>query len=126
MVPAQVGAPLVAWDGLTLAQLWKLQLPPDSNSDVERRSKDGKFEGVVGVLCEYLELCIDWERVVIPATATTEGGDAGTETTESKRKTAVRNAVTLLVAAAVRTSGSKEVKKEVDEDRCGIAMWRIP
>jgi len=27
IVPARIGAPLVAWDGLTLGQLWNVPLP---------------------------------------------------------------------------------------------------
>ncbi|KAJ6499558.1 hypothetical protein C8R47DRAFT_1068495 [Mycena vitilis] len=39
---------------------------------------------------------------------------------------ALKSALGLLVAAAVRSGASKEVKKEVDKERSGIAMWRIP
>ncbi|KAG6841616.1 hypothetical protein C0991_009041 [Blastosporella zonata] len=123
VVPAKVGAPLLAWDGLTLRQLWKLQLPRTDGIAPERKSADGKFEGVVNVLCEYLELCMDWERVVLPQDKdSTSKVDGGVE----RKKNEVRAAITLLLASAVRTQSSKEVKEEVDEDRCGIAMWRIP
>jgi hypothetical protein len=99
VVPVRVGTPLVGWDALTLDMLWKLD---------EERS-----EGVVKVLCEYLDLCVDWGRVVV-------GEDDGT------KRDAVRDAVRVLVGSAGKTKDSKEVKKEGDEDRCGIAMWRIP
>ncbi|KAG6815870.1 hypothetical protein H0H87_010660 [Tephrocybe sp. NHM501043] len=123
VIPAKVGAPLLAWDGLTLKQLWRLELPHSDNTLAGAKSSDGKFEGVVEVLCEYLELSVDWDRVVL-------SNDNGDSTTESDsvleaKKNAVKDAVTILVASAVRTRSSKEVKEEVVEDRCGIAMWRI-
>lgn len=113
VVPVKVGAPLVAWDGLTLEKLWALNLPGEGGG----RSKDGKFEGVVDVFFEYLDLCIDWQRAVV--------SDAGSGD-ERDARVVVKDAVTLLIAAAARTASSKEVKKEIDEERCGIAMWRIP
>jgi hypothetical protein len=78
-----------------LEQLWKVELPDE---DVER-STSGKFEGIVDVLFEYLDLCVDWERVTLLA---------------------------LLVAAGIMSGASKEVQKETDKERGGIAMWRIP
>ncbi|KAF8067636.1 hypothetical protein FPV67DRAFT_1669527 [Lyophyllum atratum] len=133
VVPAKVGAPLLAWDGLTLKQLWGLKLPEEGEGGAGKGpSVDGRFEGVVNVVCEYLELCVDWERVVVPTgpketeAAPEEGTEEGSMTADEKKKGAVRDAITLLVAAAVRTQASKEAKKEIDEDRCGIAMWRIP
>ncbi|KAG6837475.1 hypothetical protein H0H93_009018 [Arthromyces matolae] len=116
VVPAKVGAPLLAWDTLTLKQLWQLGLPEEG----KLASATNKFEGVVAVLCEYLELCVDWERVVLP-----ESSLQDKEGIKAKKQ-AVRDAMTLLVAAAVRTSSSEEVKKEIDEERCGIVIWRIP
>ncbi|GLB39280.1 hypothetical protein LshimejAT787_0604420 [Lyophyllum shimeji] len=125
VVPAKVGAPLLAWDGLTLEQLWRLELPDEGNGEGGKgKSADGRFEGVVNVMCEYLELCVDWERVIVPQK---EGGAGGEEAVDgATKKEAVRDAITLLLAAAVRTQTSKEVKKEIEADRCGIAMWRIP
>jgi hypothetical protein len=119
LVPVKVGSPLVAWDGLTLEQLWEVGLP----SEGESKSADGRYEGVVNVVCEYLDLCVDWGRVLLDA------GQSGMgEEGEVNRKAAVRDAVALLVAAAVRsnTLKGKEAGKELEEDRAGIAMWRIP
>ncbi|RDB16033.1 hypothetical protein Hypma_003440 [Hypsizygus marmoreus] len=113
VVPVMVGAPLVAWDGLTLEHLWGLALPGEAGE----KSPDGKFEGVVSVLFEYLDLCVDWERVMVD-----KGGEVG----ERNPKDVLKDALTLLLAAAIRTANSKEVKNEIDEERCGIAMWRIP
>lgn len=128
VLPARVGAPLLAWIGLTLEQLWKLRLPAtDAAPLVTPTPKGGKleegelersFEGTVSVLYEYLDLCIDWERVEVPEK------DKNAEMEE--RRSAVRDAVMLLVAAAVRSKDSKQVQKEVDKERAGLAMWRIP
>jgi hypothetical protein len=63
-------------------------------------------------------MCVDWERVVV-------SGDPAKPADMDARK-ALKSALGLLVAAAVRSGGSKEVKKEVDKERSGIAMWRIP
>ncbi|KAI0711118.1 hypothetical protein C8T65DRAFT_647558 [Cerioporus squamosus] len=112
VVPAKLGAPLLAWDTLTLEQLWK---------------------GIASVLYEYLDLCIDWDRVVLSdannqgnedAAAAVQDGDANVD--EDKKREAVKSAVTVLVAAAIRSGASKEVKDQVDKERSGIAMWRIP
>lgn len=132
VVPAKVGAPLLAWDTLTLERLWTVALPDGDEPDAA--SRDGRFEGIVGVLYEYLDLCVDWERAVL-ATADAQGGegaaaeevqDGETNADEEKKREAVKAAVKLLVAAAVRSGASKEVKDKVDKERSGIAMWRIP
>lgn len=47
----------------------------------------------------------------------------------SKQETAeklTKDSLMLLVAAAVRSKESKEVKKHVDTDRAGIVMLRLP
>jgi len=100
VVPAKTGAPLVAWDGTTVEELWEYGLPGEG---------DGvKFGMVVAGIFEFLDMfVVDWGRVV--------GGG----------REAVEDAVKVLVAAAVKTKESGEVRKEVDEGRCGIAMWRI-
>lgn len=129
VVPAKLGAPLLAWDGLTLAQLQKLDIPADDGSGAEQ------FKGVVNVLFEYLSLCIDWERVVLQpdASVVAASADTGAEPgagnlakTDKEKEAAVRDALVLLLAAAVRSKDSKQVKKEVDSDRAGVVMFRIP
>jgi hypothetical protein len=129
VVPAKVGAPLLAWLGLTLEQLWKVQLPPPEGSvdlaavaaaaqgGLADEEAERSFAGVVSVLFEYLDLCVDWGRVVVP-----EGEGAS----EEEKKGKVKEAVMLLVAAAIRSKDSKQVQKEVDKERAGLAMWRIP
>lgn len=116
VVPVKVGAPLVAWDGLTLEEIWKIKLPKDDSDDSAMH-----FHGMVGVLFEFLDLCIDWDRVIL----STNEGVTEVVSADEKRN-AVKNAVGILVASAVRSASSKEVRKEVDKDRSGIAMWRIP
>ncbi|ESK88083.1 hypothetical protein Moror_10731 [Moniliophthora roreri MCA 2997] len=133
VVPVKVGAPLVAWDALTLEKIWTdLELPPGvTSADEVPKSKNGKFEGMIDVLCEFLELCIDWDRIAISGTGGENSGTAPEAamvisiTEEGKRK-AVRSALTLLIAGAVRSRDSKEARKELDPERSGIAMWRIP
>lgn len=135
VVPAKVGAPLLAWDTLTLEQLWDVDLPPspsaDGASSTETRSASDKFEGIVNVIYEYLDLCVDWERFTVPGSVSPgESDDVSKEKQDGTHalatKGALKDAVTLLVAAAIRSKTSKEAKKELDGDRSGIAMWRIP
>ncbi len=115
VVPVKLGAPLVAWDGLTLENLWKMELPEEGAG-----SKTGAFEGVVTVLFEFLDLCVDWARVTLD-------GELGKPVADDNAgKNVVKESLTLLVAAAIRSRESKEVRNEVDEQRAGVAMWRIP
>ncbi|KAL1744288.1 hypothetical protein HDZ31DRAFT_39017 [Schizophyllum fasciatum] len=114
VLPAKISAPLLAWNTLTLEQLWKVPLPSVA-SDEGTKQEDARFRGIVDVLNEYMDLCIDWDRVKVAKVAE-----------EGQRKAAVKDAIALLVAAAIRTGDSKEAKKEVDADRAGIAIWRIP
>lgn len=116
-VPVKVGAPLVAWDCLTLEELWKVELPSEDGS----ASASGRYEGIVDVLFEYLDLCIDWGRVVLQGAKEESGPREGED-----GKTELKNGLKLLVAAAIRSQESKEAKKEIDKERSGIAMWRIP
>lgn len=97
VLPALAGAPLIAWNTLTLKQL---------------QTKTDKYEGVVRILFEYLSLCVDWERVTFG-----EG--------DEERQQAVKDAVELVVAAAVQSADSKAVSKDVDLDRAGIVVFRI-
>ncbi|KAF9041194.1 hypothetical protein BJ165DRAFT_1350295 [Panaeolus papilionaceus] len=125
VVPVKTGAPLLAWDGLTLEQLWEVEMP----SVEGEKSTSGKFEGIVDVLFEYVDLCVDWDRMVLgedvhDVVLNEEEGtlDAG----EAAKKKALKDALSLLVAGAIKSKNSKEAKKELDADRSGIAMWRIP
>lgn len=117
VVPVKPGAPLLSWDTLTLKDFWKAELPKED--EVSGPVYD-KFEGIVKVLCEYLDLCIDWDRLKLP-----KQPDEG-PTDDGAKREAVKNAMQMIVASAIRSKDSKPVKKEVDEDRCGIVMFRIP
>jgi hypothetical protein len=116
VVPVKTGSPLIAWDGLTLETMWKVELPPDGGV-----SMSGKFEGIVKVIVEFLDMCIDWERFLVRKDKEMVKAESPDEA-----RTALSDAIALLVAAAVRSKDSKEVKKELSPDRAGIAMWRIP
>ncbi|OJT02818.1 hypothetical protein TRAPUB_6674 [Trametes pubescens] len=127
VVPAKIGAPLLAWDTLTLEELWKVALPESEAPDA--KSADGKFEGIVTVLYEFLDLCTDWDRVVLSMEQAGEEEDVqdGTAAADlEEKREALKGAIKVLVAAAIRSGESKEAKKEVDKERSGIAMWRIP
>ncbi|KIM42125.1 hypothetical protein M413DRAFT_10359 [Hebeloma cylindrosporum] len=143
VVPAKLGAPLLAWDTLTLEKIWDVELPPlseggEGSTETIMRSASGRFEGVVDVIFEYLDLCVDWERFTVPSSnGVSSPGDVRNDVKPSKEKEesgtrnlgakgALKDAVTLLVAAAIRSKTSEEAKKELDADRSGIAMWRIP
>jgi len=125
VVPVKVGAPLLAWDALTIEQLWDIDIPAEDGG----KTASGKFEGVISVVFEYLDLCVDWERVKTPSNDNQPRDILLSESGEddlTNSKLAVKDAVTLLVAAAIRSRDNKEAKKELDAERSGIAMWRIP
>lgn len=123
VVPVKVGAPLIAWDGLTLEHLWKVKLP-----EGDKVGEPGsKFEGIVSVLYEFLDMCVDWARVILePAGREEEKGSMNEKAPEDEKKDAVKAALRLFVAGAIRSGESKAVKDEVEKERSGIAMWRIP
>ena len=128
VVPVKVGAPLLAWDTLTLDKLWKVALPKEG----EAPQSESGFWGIVKVMFEYLDLCVDWDRVVLSTTqqdgedASVAENDQQTKVDEEQKKKVLKEALSLLVAGAIRSQESDEVKKKVDKDRSGIAMWRIP
>ncbi|KAK7046760.1 hypothetical protein R3P38DRAFT_2607790 [Favolaschia claudopus] len=124
VVPVKVGAPLVAWDALTLEELWKVPLPEDDPEAEKTTVEQGKFGGIVNVFFEYLDLCVDWQRVVVSGSGSES--DSSSTPAEMDPRNALKSALGLLVASAIRSGSSKEVKKEVDKERSGIAMWRIP
>lgn len=114
---ANGSTPLVAWDTLTLEHLHTIGR--------EKGGIDGDpFKGVVTCLFEYLSLCIDWDRVTIPE----ELGKhtEGTRTSDELKKQVVRDGLKLVLAGAVRSHDSEAVKADVDTDRAGIVMFRLP
>lgn len=126
---------------MTLEQLHKIGKQPGG-------VESPKAKGVVKVLVEYLELCVDWERMVVPGEVEAEekqdveaGGDASREVREmasekeskeqnevglEAKQTALEEAVSVLIAGAINSGVSKEAKKAVDFERAGIVMFRIP
>lgn len=114
---ANGSTPLVAWDTLTLEHLHKI--------GKEKGGVDGEaFKGVVACLFEYLSLCTDWDRVVIPEGA--ENTQSGAVDDGEFKKKIVRDGLELVLAGAVRSHDSKAVQADVDSDRAGIAMFRMP
>ncbi|KAL5514452.1 hypothetical protein ACEPAG_2540 [Sanghuangporus baumii] len=139
VLPARTGAPLIAWDTLTLEKLHELkdQLPPlesASNSDLlkssgkENREGGPRFRGTLDVLNEYISLCVDWTRVRLGSVDNSDGEGDTTNVLgdEEQKKTAVRDALAVLLIAAICSKDSKEVKDKVDVERAGIVMFRIP
>jgi len=97
--------------------------------------------GVVRVIFEYVSLCVDWERVIIPETddevtlsdsrTTTDGMDEtklvpDASDVDGRKRKAVKDAVELIVEACMKSGGSKEVKAKVDAERAGVVMFRLP
>ncbi|KAG8879605.1 hypothetical protein FRB97_001569 [Tulasnella sp. 331] len=133
VVPVKPGSPLISWDTLTLDHLHQM-------------AKEGRRStGVVRVIFEYVSLCVDWERVIIPemekeAVPTPTPQDEATEIEreddgklvaeandiDGRKQKVVRDAIELLVGACMRSGESKEVKNKVDADRAGIVMFRLP
>lgn len=132
VLPAKEGAPILAWHARTLEQLWKIELPPNeaalgpllSTGEPPKgaEDKEGKstYANVVNALFEFLDQCTNWEWVELP------GNGRGRNVAESERKEGVKRAVALLVAAAIRSRQSEGVLRQVQKERAGIAMWRIP
>jgi len=118
VIPAKTGCPLVAWDTLTLDSFYKI--------DKERGAAG--VQGVADVLVEYLSFCIDWERVLVPDGFVGDGSasDGEKEAGEGRKKQLLKDAVGVLVAGIVKSRESKAVKDDVDLDRAGVVMFRIP
>jgi len=112
VLPAQAGCPLIAWDTLTLADMYK-----KISGGIDPKA----WENIVKILFEYVSLCIDWDRIVVP-------GPEGqfVEADLALKETTVKDAIELLVEGAMRSIECKDVKKNVDIDRCGIVMFRMP
>ncbi|TFY79668.1 hypothetical protein EWM64_g4345 [Hericium alpestre] len=105
--------------------------PVEGRAARGRGGRGYRFEGIVSVLFEYLDMCVDWGRAVLPEVhVSLEEGEKDAkgdgEGSEGQKKDALRTALRLLVAGAVRSGKSKAVKDEVDKERSGVAMWRIP
>jgi hypothetical protein len=114
VIPAKTGCPLVAWDTLTLDSFYKID---------KEKGADG-VQGVANVLVEYLSFCIDWERMLVPEGFVVESEEKLDD--ETRKKQLLKDAVGVLVAGIVKSKESKAVKDDVDLDRAGVVMFRIP
>ncbi|KAH8923498.1 hypothetical protein BT69DRAFT_1350120 [Atractiella rhizophila] len=129
-IPALKGSPLQAWDTMTLREIQKIPLPSE-----EKEGGKKKYQGLITVLWEFLNLCIDWERVELPKRETVDAADETVKakveedaviTAGGEKELAVKSALELIVESAIRTRDSKIVQKEVDLDRAGIVIMRLP
>ncbi|KIO16808.1 hypothetical protein M407DRAFT_33539 [Tulasnella calospora MUT 4182] len=109
VVPVKPGSPLVAWHTPTLAQLGEI-------------GKGGGVEGVVRILLEYVELCVDWERMLVVVSK----GRIGAGGEKELKMQAIKDALTLLVGNLVEAGQSQDVKEKVDLDRAEIVFFRLP
>jgi hypothetical protein len=110
VVPIRTGTPLVAWHACTLKVLQAM----------EGGVEGAIFEKVLDRLNEYVELCVDWARIVFP-----EGSKGEGESDESAGRRVVKDGLRLVLAGAVRSKDSAEAKKKVDGERAGIVFFRI-
>lgn len=88
---------MIAWHGTTLK---KLQQIPDLEGEL--------FQLVLSRLEEYVGLCVEWERILLPPELFVEGED-----TAVTGRRAVREGLRLVLAAAVRTKTSDEVSRSI-------------
>jgi hypothetical protein len=114
VLPIKPGSPLIAWHAVTLKTLQGLKDGVDGQA----------FKDILDDLVNYVELCVDEERITLPngyAEQDTVGGTG----LELKRR-AVRDGMALVLAGAVRSGSCAKVKKDIDSDRAGIVFFRIP
>ncbi|KAL8279206.1 hypothetical protein RQP46_008462 [Phenoliferia psychrophenolica] len=105
--PILPGSPLIAWNTLTLETLDGYRTELDDSGNVKSDSK--KILGVVDALYEYISLCIDWPRLSIPLISVSEKTEAKSDPEEEKR-TRVREAIALVVEAAIRSGLPASIK----------------
>lgn len=114
VIPIKPGSPLIAWSAFTLKTLHGLKGGVDGQA----------FKDILEIMVNYLELCVDLDRVVLPPNYAEDCGLTGTEM--ENRKKAVRVGMELVLAGAVRSGESPKVKKEIDTERAGVVFFRIP
>lgn len=114
VVPIRPGCPLIAWHAATLHTLQGLKGGVDGQA----------FKDMTDVLVNYMEMCVDDERIELPPNYAEKVGLKGNEV--ENRQKAVRAGVELVLAGAVRSGSSGKVKKNVDAERAGIVFFRIP
>lgn len=97
ILPARPGTPLIAWDSITLKELYRL------------KGDTTKEKGVVDCWYEFLNLCVELERV-----------------RSERDKDVLRDAIEICVHAALKSADCKAVDKEVDASRAGLVVMRMP
>ncbi|KIO16811.1 hypothetical protein M407DRAFT_33542 [Tulasnella calospora MUT 4182] len=110
VVLVKPGSLLVVWHTSTSSQFGGI-------------GKGGSAGGVVRLLMEYVELSVDWERMVVVVSKGMNG--VGGEDDEFKREP-IKDALTLLVENLVEAGQSQDVKEKVDLDRAGIVFFGLP
>jgi hypothetical protein len=114
IIPAKAGCPLIAWDTLTLKSLH------------EKEKKAGAIHGVADVILEYLTFCVDWDRMTLPSTSPSDATENKDGIGIEKGKEVLKDAVAVLVAGVIKSKYARTVNEEVDLERAGIVMFRIP
>ncbi|KAH7102849.1 hypothetical protein BKA62DRAFT_829115 [Auriculariales sp. MPI-PUGE-AT-0066] len=105
VLPARVGVPLLAWDAVTVSELWKL------DGDQAKLSQHSER------LYEFADMCVDFGRV---DTEKVKGME------EHARKEVLKEDLRLLVEGAAKSGSNTEVRGEIDGERAGIVFWRVP
>ncbi|THU89139.1 hypothetical protein K435DRAFT_915429 [Dendrothele bispora CBS 962.96] len=111
VIPIQAGSPLLAWSAFTLEHLWKVNVPTELTERRQPTSED-ELEKLLRITYEFVEFCVEWDRFEY------EGKDG--------KEAGLKEALRGLLVAAIQTRDCDEIKKDVDTQRGGIAMWRIP
>ncbi|KIK67454.1 hypothetical protein GYMLUDRAFT_192303 [Collybiopsis luxurians FD-317 M1] len=101
VVPVKTGSPLLAWNTLTLEHLHKIN---PSGTD---------FDGLMDAFYEFLDLCVDWDRVKLE------------KEKEEDQREALKEVLRAFLEALIKTKECQEALKTIDPQRTGIAMWRI-
>ncbi|KAM0752832.1 hypothetical protein T439DRAFT_378605 [Meredithblackwellia eburnea MCA 4105] len=126
VVPVLPGAPLVAWHTSTLEALHAYKTELDKAGNVKPGSI--KFQNLVDAIFEFLSLCVDFNRVQLPALSSKGVAPKKSDATLDPTQACLREAVALVLEGAIRSGlpdSLKVLKEDVDLSRAGIAFWRI-
>ena len=77
----------------------------------------------------HIGLCVDWSRIRLGPVPHDDGDeDNSTDALEDdeQKKKAVRDALAILLIAAICSKDSKELEEKIDVERAGIVIFRIP
>jgi len=127
VLPMRQGGPLVGWHAMTLQGMHDEWYRDGGGRETSRRTTMSAVERITGNLFEYVDGCVDWERVdtgggVSPGTGYYH---ASQEEEDARKRLAVGRALELLVTAATGCD-SAALRKKVDRSRAGIAFFRLP